>query len=105
MERMKKGRRVELARLVMLGFSMMASAALWVATPGHAAAAGTEFDPEMEYRITVQTGNSAETLSPVKVGDVVEIGSHAFLVVYLSGYKAKGYVDLSSVRSILPAKQ
>ena len=92
-------------RSIIFGISMIASTMLWVASPLHAAGAGPEFDPEMEYRITVQTGESADTIPLAKIGEVVEIGSHAFLVVYLNGYTTRGYVALSSVRSILPTKR
>ena len=89
-----------------LGVSLICLVSVLVVRPTHALATVSGFDPGMEYNITYQAGsNSAQTLVHAKVGDLVEIGSRTFLVVYLSGYASKGYVDLSSVRSILPANR
>ena len=80
---------------VAIGLLMVSSPLVWAAVEG--------LDPEAEYQVTYQTGStSAQTLGPAKITDIVELGSKRFLVVYLSGYKTKGYVDLESVRSILP---
>ena len=60
-------------------------------------------DPKMDYRITYQTGSTAaQTIDSAKITDIVEIGSRRFLVVYLGGYANAGYIDLDSVRSIVP---
>ena len=95
-----------LRRAVTVGMALVCSALCSMGVPPRALAGSSGFDPEIEYRVTYQTGsNSAQTLERVKVGDIVDIGSRAFLVVYLSGYKTRAYVDFDSVRSILPATQ
>ena len=41
-------------------------------------------------------------MSSVKVVDIIEFGGRPFLVIYLPGYRTKAYLDLSSIRSIIP---
>ena len=66
----------------------------------------TTLDPELEYNVTVQIAqNEAKTLTAVHVLETTKIGGKDFLVVILPGYRARGFVALESVRSILPTKQ
>ncbi len=91
---MWKGRYQALA--VSLGLMMMTGPALAWATAG-------TLDPQANYRITYQTGlSSAQTMDSARITNIVEIGGRRFLEVYLSGYNTPGYIDLDSVRSILP---
>ena len=85
----------------LLRFVIVAGSA--IASPIVVGANAGSLDPTTDYRITYQTGaNAAQTLESVKITDIVEIGSRNFLVVYLGGYSFPGYIDLESVRSILP---
>ncbi|MBI2175103.1 MAG: hypothetical protein HYU33_07910 [Candidatus Omnitrophica bacterium] len=59
-------------------------------------------------RFLALNNERAQTIPNVNVIDVVKIGSREFLVITPHGLGgdgkgSKGYVDLSSVRSILPA--
>ena len=67
---------------------------------GLAAVAG--LDPDVEYAVVYEVGKGAESIRPVKIVDLIEVGSRTFVVLALAGYKSKAYVDLDSVRSILP---
>ncbi|MBI4004383.1 MAG: hypothetical protein HY353_05110 [Candidatus Omnitrophica bacterium] len=71
---------------------------------GSAQAAVTGVNPDTDYHVTYQvTTEQAKTVSSVKVVDIIEFGDRPFLVIYLPGYRTKAYLDLSSVRSIIPA--
>lgn len=61
-------------------------------------------DPSVYYAITYALNDDhTETLRSVKVVGVTKIGAKAFLVVDTGGpQKALGYLELESIRSILP---
>ncbi|MBI2093901.1 MAG: hypothetical protein HYT88_04185 [Candidatus Omnitrophica bacterium] len=86
---------------------LVGSISLGIAAPALMAAPG--LDPETYYEIIFALNNErAQTIPNVNVIDVVKIGSREFLVITPHGLGgdgkgSKGYVDLSSVRSILPA--
>ncbi len=65
-------------------------------------AAVSGFDPETDYIVVYEVGDNAESIKPVKILELTVIGSRTFMVVSLAGYKARAYVDLQSIRSILP---
>jgi hypothetical protein len=74
---------------------------LLTATGAWAAVAGV--NPETEYNITYQIAqDQSKVASSVNIIDTTEIGGKAFLVVFLPGYKTKAYLDLDSIRTIIP---
>ncbi len=74
---------------------------LSTATGAWAAVAGV--NPETEYNITYQVAmDQAKTISSANILDTTEMGGKAFLVVFLPGYKTKAYLDLASIRAIIP---
>lgn len=70
------------------------------------ALAETMVNPDVEYSVTYEaSANEARTLEAVRVIKIVQLGSRSFLVLDLGGSptaKQYGYIDLDSVRSILP---
>jgi len=85
---------------------MLVGAVLLVSCGTQAAAAATGLDPELEYNVTFEISEKeGKTLTAVHVIDTMEIGGKTFLVVILSGYRTRGFIDIDSVRSILPTKQ
>ena len=79
----------------------LVGAVLCAASRAEAAVAG--INPETDYHVTYQlTTEQAKTVSSVKVVDIVEFSGRPFLVIYMPGYRTKAYLDLSSIRSILP---
>lgn len=66
----------------------------------------TGINVDAEYQVTYEASdNQAKTLPRVRIGDTVLLGAREFLIVELPGSPTswvKGYVDLTSVRSILP---
>ena len=81
---------------------LLVGAVLCAAESAQAAVAGV--NPDTDYHVTYQvTTEQAKTVSSVKVVDIVEFGGRPFLVIFLPGYRRKAYLDLSSIRSIIPA--
>ena len=87
----------------LIGLSVVASLVVcsrptWADTGG--------LDTNMEYAVTYQVSyNQAKELTPVKIDDIVKINGRTFLVIYISGYSSRAYIDFDSVRSLLPAKR
>jgi len=83
------------AKLVGVGLLLATATGAWAAVTG--------VNPETEYNITYQVAtDQSKTVSSVKIVDTTEIAGKAFLVVYLPGYKTKAYLDLASIRTIVP---
>ncbi len=73
------------------------------AATGTAWAAVAGVNPETEYNITYQVAeDQSKTASSVRIVDTTEMGGKTFLVIYLPGYKTKTYLDLASIRIIIP---
>ena len=82
--------------------SVLVGVVLLAVQSAEAAMAG--INPETDYHVTYQlTTEQAKTVSSVKVVDIIEFAGRPFLVIYLPGYRTKAYLDLSSIRSIIPA--
>ena len=80
---------------------LLVGAVLCAAESAQAAVAG--INPETDYHVTYQlTTEQAKTVSSVKVVDIIEFGGRPFLIIYMPGYRTKAYLDLSSIRSIIP---
>lgn len=87
------------------GLGMIGAALLWVGG-GNAIAQAAGPDPELEYNVTFEISNEeAKTLTAVHVLDTAEIGGRRFLVVLLPGYRTRGFINIDSIRAILPTKQ
>lgn len=83
------------AGLVGLGLLLSAATGAWAAVAG--------VNPETEYNITYQVAqDQAKTVSSANILDTTEMGGKTFLVVLLPGYKTKAYLDLDSIRAIIP---
>jgi len=70
---------------------------------GSAQAAVPGINPETDYNVTYQLAmDQVKTASSIKIVDTVEFGGRPFLVVLLPGFRTKGYLDLASIRTIIP---
>jgi len=86
--------------------SLLVGVALLLAADGQAAAEAIGLDPELEYNVTFEISEKeAKTLTAVHVLDTAEIGGRRFLVVILPGYRTRGFINIDSIRSIIPTKQ
>lgn len=86
--------------------SLLMGAALLAVGGSQTAGAATGLDPELEYNVTFEISEKeAKTLTAVRVLDTMEIGGKTFLVVILPGYRTRGFINIDSIRSILPTKQ
>ncbi len=78
---------------------------LWCSVAAGAWAETPPLDATTDYNVTYQLArDQIKTVSSVKLVDALEIGGRSFLVILLPGYQTKAYIDLASVRTILPAK-
>jgi len=85
---------------------LLAVVALLLVCSAQARAAAAGLDPELEYNVTFETSEKeSKTLTAVRVLDTMEIGGRQFLVVILPGYRTRGFINIDSIRSILPTKQ
>jgi len=81
--------------LWLVGVVLCAAASAQAAVPG--------INPEAEYNVTYQLAmNEVKTASSVKIVDTAELGGRLFLVVLLPGFRTKAYLDLTSIRTIIP---
>lgn len=81
--------------LVGVGLLLATATGVWAAVTG--------VNPETEYNITYQVAqDQSKTVSSVKIVDTTEMRGRAFLVILLPGYKTKAYLDLTSIRAIIP---
>ena len=81
--------------LLLVGVALCLAGSAQAAVPG--------INPETDYHVTYQLAmDQAKTVSSVKILDVVEFGGRPFLVVLLPGFRTKAYLDLASVRAIIP---
>ncbi|GEM_PF-6947108 len=81
--------------LMCLGLLLSTATGAWAAVGG--------VNPETAYNITYQVAqDQSKTASSVRIADTTEMGGKTFLVVYLPGYKTKAYLDMASIRTIVP---
>jgi len=83
------------AKLAGLGLLLSMASGAWAAVAG--------VNPETEYNVTYQVAtDQSKTISSVRIVDTTEISGKAFLIILLPGYQTKAYLDLASVRTIIP---